>query len=58
MRVRITRQQKGLEEQQASGPNRRSAAKPGQDVTSHHGLHLKKKESAEENSEGKKNVIR
>jgi hypothetical protein len=58
MRVCIARQQTGLEEQQASGPNRRAAAKPGQDITSHHGLHLKKKESAQENSEGKKNVIR
>jgi hypothetical protein len=58
MRVRITRQQKGLEEQQAPGPNRRSAAKPGQYVAPHHGLHLKEQESTEENSEGKKNVIR
>ncbi len=58
MRVCVSGQQTGLEEEQTTGPNRGPAAKPGQDVTAHHGLELKKEKSAQENSDGKKNVIR
>ena len=40
VRVGVTRQEAGLEEQEASGPNGWPAAKPGQDITTNHGLQL------------------
>jgi hypothetical protein len=58
MRVCIAREQTGLKEQQASGPNRRSAAKPGQDKTPDHRLYLEKKKSAKKDRDGKENMIR
>ena len=58
MRVRVAGQQAGLEKQQATGPDRGSAAKPGQDVTSDQGLHLEQKKSAEKDRDGKENMIR
>jgi hypothetical protein len=56
--VGITRQQAGLEEQQTTGPNSRPAAKPWQDVTPDHGLHLEQKKGAQKYRDGKENMIR
>jgi hypothetical protein len=58
MRVRVAGQQASLKEQQATGPDRGSAAKPRQDVTSDQGLDLEQKKSAEKDRDGKENMIR
>src|SRR5579863_4375507 len=56
--IRVASQQTGLEEKQAGGPNRGAATEPGQDVTSHYRLQLKKQKSAQEYRDGKENMIR
>jgi hypothetical protein len=58
MRVRVTSQQTGLEEQQTSGPNRGAAAEPGQDVAPDHRLQLEQKKSAQKDRDRKENMIR
>jgi len=58
MRVSVTRQEAGLEEQQTSAPNGGSAAEPGQDVAADQGLHLEKQKGAQKDRDGKENMIR
>ena len=43
MRIAVTSQKEDLEKQYAGGPDRRSAAKPGQDILRNEGLYLEKK---------------
>jgi hypothetical protein len=58
VRICITKEQAGLEEEQATGPDGGAAPKPGQDVTPNYRLHLKQKEGAEKDRDRKENMIR
>ena len=48
MSVEIAEQQKNLEEEETGAPNRRAAAKPGQDVFANDELNVEKEKGAEE----------
>ena len=52
VRIRVSAEQNGLEKEQAIGPNRGSAAKPGQHEAPHHRLDLEQQERTEEDGGG------
>ena len=56
--ISVTPEQTRLEKQQAHGPDGGAAAKPGQDVTPHHRLHLEQQKGAQKDRAGKENMIR
>ena len=62
VRVGVTSQQAGLEEQQTNGPDRGAAAEPRQDVTSDYRLQLKQQKCTQKygdrTKKGKQNMIR
>jgi len=52
VRVRVPREQRGLEEDEAGRPYRRRSAEPRQDLLRHHRLHEEQQEGAREDRDG------